>query len=120
MSKSVVLVLEPNHESEYGEYANTPVFNAHGNIVGWTGGEVPESGHPCEFNVLNDEGFTSCASSTTVNKLRDENTKLRELVRQVVEYVHKEHLSHEDISFWSDRENGVFRRMRELGVRLDG
>lgn len=83
MSKSVVLVLELNHESEYGEYANTPVFNAHGDIIGWTGGEVPESGHSCEFNALNDEGFTSCASSTTVNKLRDENIKLRDIAHDM-------------------------------------
>jgi hypothetical protein len=53
------------------------------------------------------------------DRLKIENTELRELVRQVVEYVHKEHLSHEDISFWSDRENGVFRRMRELGIEAD-
>ena len=77
MSKSVVLVLEPSHESEYGEYSNIAVFNAHGDIIGWVGGEVPESGHPCEFNILDEEGFTACASSTTVNRLRAENERLR-------------------------------------------
>lgn len=85
MRKSVVLTLESSHESEYGEYANIPVFNAHGDIIGWVGGEVLESGHPCEFNVLNDEGFTACASSTTVNKLRDENEKLLELVQYILD-----------------------------------
>jgi hypothetical protein len=114
MSKSVVLVLEPNHESEYGEYANTPVFNAHGNIVGWTGGEVPESGHPCEFNVLNDEGFTSCASSTTVNKLRDENTKLRELVRDMTLNMGGCALHGNPL-----RLREFIRRARELGVNAE-
>lgn len=50
------------------------------------------------------------------DKLREENAKLRKLLCQVVEYVHEEHLPHEDISFWSDRDNGVFRRMHELGI----
>lgn len=54
-----------------------------------------------------------------VFSIEAENAKLRELLRQVVEYVHKEHLPHEDISFWSDRDNGVFRRMRELGIEAE-
>lgn len=81
MSKSVVLVLKSGYEQDYGEHTNTPVFNAHGETIGWTGGEVPEYGHPCEFNALGDEGFASCASSVTVNRLRDENAKLLELAR---------------------------------------
>lgn len=51
-------------------------------------------------------------------KLKAENAELRKLLRQVVEHVHEEHLPHEDISFWSDRDNGVFRRMRELGIEV--
>lgn len=70
MSKFVTLTLDPKHESEYGEYANLPVFDSHGNIIGWVGGEVPESGHPCEFNVMGDDGFTSCHSSTEIMRLR--------------------------------------------------
>jgi len=80
MSKSVVLTLESRFMDEYGEYANLPVFNAHGGIVGYVGGEVPESGNPCEFNRLDDEGFTYCASATEVVRLKAENAKLRELV----------------------------------------
>ena len=112
MSKSVVLVLEPNHESEYGEYANTPAFNAHGDIIGWTGGEVPESGHSCEFNVLNDEGFTTCASSTTVNTLQAENAKLRGLASLMWRELHAEQGS-------AQRRMEISDRMRELGVEVD-
>lgn len=85
MSKSVVLTLESRFMDEYGEYANLPVFNAHGSIVGYVGGEVPESGNPCEFNRLNDEGFTFCASATEVVRLKAENAKLRELVKHLRE-----------------------------------
>lgn len=70
MTKFVTLVLEPRFEDEYGEYANLPVFNAHGDIVGYTGGEVPEVGNPCEFNVMNEEGFPVCYSVAEVAKLR--------------------------------------------------
>lgn len=83
MSKNVVLTLESRFMDEYGEYANLPVFNAHGSIVGYVGGEVPESGNPCEFNRLNDEGFTFCASATEVVRLKAENAKLRKLIREL-------------------------------------
>ena len=83
MSKAVVLVLEPRFESEYGEYANLAVLNAHGDVIGWAGGEVPESGHPCEHNVMDDEGFTLCASSSEIMRLRQENARLRDLLQDV-------------------------------------
>ena len=73
---------------EYGEYANLPVFNAHGDIVGYVGGEVPESGNPCEFNRLGDEGFTYCASATEVVMLKAENDRLRELVLAAWKCIH--------------------------------
>lgn len=97
---------------EYGEYANLPVFNAHGSIVGYVGGEVPESGNPCEFNRLGDDGFTYCASATEVVRLKVENAKLRELVRDMYEMAYPEYPSAFDAAF-SDR-------MRELGVEVDG
>lgn len=77
MGKFVTLVLEPRFNDEYGEYANLPVFNAHGDVVGYTGGEVPETGNPCEFHVMDEEGFPVCHSAA-------ENAKLRELVRILV------------------------------------
>lgn len=103
MSKFVALVLEPHFEDGYGEYANLPVFNAHGDVVGYTGGEVPETGNPCESYVMDEEGFPVCRSAS-------ENAKLRELVRDM----------------WSAYHDGAtnkeFRalpdRMRELGVEI--
>lgn len=80
MSKFVTLVLEPRFNDEYGEYANLPVFNAHGDVVGYTGGEVPETGNPCEFYVMDEEGFPVCHSAS-------ENAKLRELCRRFSEYM---------------------------------
>ena len=80
MSKVVALVL--SKYENYGEYANLPVYNAHGDLVGWTGGELPESGHVCEHAVLDGEGFPSCHSSSEIVKLRAENAKLRELAER--------------------------------------
>ena len=77
MSKFVTLALEPRFNDEYGEYANLPVFNAHGDVVGYTGGEVPETGNPCEFYVMDEEGFPACHSAS-------ENAKLRELLQRAL------------------------------------
>ena len=112
MEKAVVLMLDKSHESEYGEYANTPVYNFDGDIIGHPGGEVPESGHPCEFNTLGDEGFTSCASSTAVNKLREENKELRDLVESMYD-----DLSHQ--TFPPDWLPDYKRQMQELGFEAD-
>lgn len=116
MSKVVALVLERGEYENYGEYANLPVYNAHGNIVGWTGGELPESGYVCEHAVLDEEGFLACHSSSEVVKLRDDNAKLRELVAD---------MWHElDAATQYDAGGGrgiVYEfadRMRELGVEV--
>ena len=81
MSKVVALVL--SEYENYGEHANLPVYNANGNLVGWTGGELPGSGHVCEHAALDGEGFPACYSSSEIVKLRDENAKLRELVKDM-------------------------------------
>ena len=127
MSKFVTLVLEPRFNDEYGEYANLPVFNAHGDVVGYTGGEVPETGNPCEFYVMDEEGFPVCHSASENAKLvmklnaehlvrqnvERENAKLRELVRDIAD-----HIKHDD-GFGIDR-GWVLDRMCELGVEVDG
>lgn len=131
MSKSVVLVLKSGYEQDYGEYANTPVFNAHGEIIGWTGGEVPEYEHPCEFNALNDDGFTSCASSATVNRLRDENTKLREQINKLKKLVWQYNsalncllktgiCTRQCVACWTFMDPAWLEdRMRELGIEVE-
>ena len=122
MSKNVVLTLESRFMDEYGEYANLPVFNAHGSIVGYVGGEVPESGNPCEFNRLDDEGFTFCASSAEVVRLKAENAKLRELVRDLKHCIDRYHEC-EGCDFNIGADCLLFvninKRIRELGIEVD-
>ena len=125
MSKFVTLVLEPRFNDEYGEYANLPVFNAHGDVVGYTGGEVPETGNPCEFNVMDEEGFPVCHSASENAALRQQLTdvaesmgrieercaKLRELVADMYEMAYPEYPSAFKSAFAD--------RMHELGVEVD-
>ena len=104
MSKFVTLVLEPRFSDEYGEYANLPVFNAHGDVVGYTGGEVPETGNPCEFCVMDEEGFPVCHSAS-------KNVKLRELCADMLMYV--------AYPYVCVRPDVLVERARELGIEVD-
>ena len=45
---------------------------------------------------------------------------LRELVRDLVRWHEVEHRPHEELRFWGDKSSGVYARMRELGVEVDG
>lgn len=83
MSKKVVLMLKPEFEDRYGGYTNLPVFNAYGEIIGWTGGELPKSGHKCEFNILDDEGFTACVSASILADTKAENDRMRERLKEL-------------------------------------
>lgn len=83
MSKKVALALKPEFEDRYGEYTNIPVFNVHEEIIGWTGGELPKSGHKCEFNILDDDGFTACVSALILADLKAKNAKLHELIGMI-------------------------------------
>ena len=40
-------------------------------------------GAPCEWNKIGSDGYPFCASSTEVMRLREQNAKLRELVRDM-------------------------------------
>lgn len=106
MSKFVTLVLEPRFNDEYGEYANLPVFNAHGDVVGYTGGEVPETGNPCEFYVMDEEGFPVCHSAS-------ENAKLRELCAGMYEWMGR---AMYDGSARKHEYELIVSRMHDLGV----
>lgn len=142
MSKFVTLALEPRFNDEYGEYANLPVFNAHGDVVGYTGGEVPETGNPCEFYVMDEEGFPVCHSASENAALRQQLTdvaesmgrieercaRLRELVRRYVEYTSQDRCEGcvcksrcndgEVEECWQRTE--IRKLARELGVEVDG
>ena len=125
MSKFVTLVLEPRFEDGYGEYANLPVFNAHGDVVGYTGGEVPETGNPCEFYVMDEEGFPVCHSASENARLHAELTDLRlgscpscgvkvenERLRELVRELYEDQCC--DGDQWKYRD-----RLRELGIEVD-
>lgn len=48
-----------------------------------------------------------------------ENTKLHELVRDLVRWCGADHQPHEELQFWGDKNSGVYARVRELGVEVD-
>ena len=110
MDKMVVLVLDKSHESEYGEYVNTPVYNADGDYIGHTGMELTgESGYECEYRVLDNEGFASCASFSQILRLEKENEKLRDLADSMYD-----DLSHQ--TFPPDWLTDYKRQMQDLGM----
>ena len=129
MSKLVTLVLEPRFNDEYGEYANLPVLNAHGDVVGYTGGEVPETGNPCEFYVMDEEGFPVCHSASenaalrqqladvteSMGRVEERCAKLRELVREMYAAIDMADYVHD----FDDPMHFMFvDDMRELGVEV--
>ena len=70
----------------------------------------------CEFHKVGSDGYPFCASSTEIMRLRDENAKLRELVRD---------MWHEGMCECGSRgkcascEYGYPDRMRDLGIGVD-
>lgn len=48
-----------------------------------------------------------------------ENTKLRELVQDLVCWYGTEHQPHEELRFWGDKSSGVYARMRELEIEAE-
>ena len=51
-------------------------------------------------------------------ELEEENDSLRNLVKDIVNHVDSGHKPHEDIEFWSDKENGILVRMQKLGIEV--
>ena len=68
------------------QFTRTPIY-IHGEVddelVGWLEGQLPTNGYPCEHMGMGDEGNTACWSATEINRLRDENDKLRKLVQDM-------------------------------------
>ena len=50
-------------------------------IIKCRAAEPMRDGAPCEWNKMGSDGYPFCASSTEVMRLREQNAKLRELVR---------------------------------------
>ena len=73
--------LKDGPAERYEQWVNTPVYTRdYEDCVGWLGCELPEDGHSCEFAELAGDGAVTCTSSSEVNRLRDENEKLRRFV----------------------------------------
>ena len=66
----------------------------------------------CEFQKVGSDGYPFCASSTEIMRLRDENAKLRELVRDMCEWAY--------VDSSCDLEDRFADRTRELGIEVDG
>ena len=54
-------------------------------IIKCRAAEPMRDGAPCEWNKIGSDGYPFCASSTEVMRLREQNAKLRELVRHLRE-----------------------------------
>lgn len=71
-------------------------------------------GAPCEWNKMGSDGYPFCASSTEVMRLREQNEKLRELVR----IMHSEMVSCEDNGYICGGHK-FDKRVSELGIEVD-
>ena len=70
-------------------------------------------GAPCEWNKMGSDGYPFCASSTEVMRLREQNAKLRELVK----HMHRCYVrGHDWGPYGAPEKRWVEEQMRELGV----
>ena len=76
----MALALAHTRENECDTLEGHIVYDSGGEVVGWLGQVMDESGYPCEYMGMGGEGYTSCWSSSEISRLREENAKLRELV----------------------------------------
>lgn len=91
MPRLFAVQLKDAPAERYEQWVNVPVYTRdYEDCVGWLGCELPEDGHSCEFAELAGDGAVTCASSSKVNRLRDENAKLRESVRNLLTCVKHE------------------------------
>ena len=66
-------------EDECDTLEGHAMYDSSGEVVGWLGQVMEESGYPCEHMGMGDEGYTSCWSSSEISRLKEENARLREL-----------------------------------------
>lgn len=81
-------------------------------IIKCRAAEPMRDGAPCEWNKMGSDGYPFCASSTEVMRLREQNAKLRELVKRYHNLVN----GTDELWSWQS----VYEQLRELGVEVDG
>jgi len=103
------------------QFTGTPIF-VHGGVddelVGWLGCPLPTSGYPCEHMGMGDEGSTACWSATEINRLREENSKLRALLSDaliVMEFSGRQYLDE-----YLREEDGttLIRELKSVGIEV--
>lgn len=73
-------------------------------------------GAPCEWNKMGSDGYPFCASSTEVMRLREQNAKLRELVKHLRECTRHNTCA---VCEYADDACDFDYDMRELGIEVD-
>ena len=76
----------------------------------------------CEFQKVGSDGYPFCASSTEIMRLRDENAKLRELVRdydKVLDDAVYVWGTVADFLGYGRKYDALHDRMRDLGIEVD-
>jgi len=79
----MALTLAHTRENECDTLEGHAMYDSSGEVVGWLGQVMDESGYPCEYMGMGGEGYTSCWSSSEISRLRAENAKLKALVRDM-------------------------------------
>ena len=108
-----------------GHVHNATLYSMSDQVAGFVGDELPDSGYLCEFMGAADGSF-ACHSASEIVRLKTDNAKLRELVRDMWEgYMDPpcEGCQLKDTPTCADcpicaREAMVIDRMRELGVEV--
>lgn len=110
MATIIAMTLAKEREEERDFLEGESVFDGGGELLGWLGQVMDDEGYPCEFMGMGDLGYTSCHSATEVMRLRAENAKLRELVRDMYGNYR---------TGWNEEiEDELYDRMRELGIEV--
>ena len=85
-------------------------------IIKCRAAEPMRDGAPCEWNKMGSDGYPFCASSTEVMHLREQNSKLRELVRDMW---HEGMCECDERGACAECEYHFPDRMHELGIELN-
>lgn len=64
------------------------------------------------------QAFEIAKLARSISDLKAENAKLRELVKDLYEWEPDDHPTIRNLNFYSDKDTGVCRRMRDLGIEV--